>query len=409
MKKIIITLLLILIIPFAFLFLIEKVGGNFRESSDVVVPKFTIGAQQLIDTAFLDVPKDALRDHHVHIVGLDEREGTSVNSKMLSWWNPINHIKTKVYLSGANIKDISKANGQYVERLVSLIGKVKHPGKYHILAFDHYYNKDGSINKEKSEFYTSNEYVFALSQKYPDIFVPVISVHPYRKDALSALQKWAKKGVKWVKWLPNAHGIDASDEQNEAYYRLMKEYNMVLLTHVGEEQAVEAEEDQALGNPLLFRKPLNMGVKVVMAHCASLGEDEDLDNPGTKQPSFKLFMRMMDNPKYEGLLYGELSAMTQFNRLPTPLLTLLKRKDLHHRLLNGSDYPLPSINMIIHTRSLVKYGMITSLERKYLNEIYSYNPMLFDYVVKRIIRHPETQERFPAAVFVGMEHEIRGE
>ena len=142
-----------------------------------------------------------------------------------------------------------------------------------------------------------------------------------------------------------------------------------------------------------------MGVKVVMAHCASLGEDDDLDNPGHKVPSFDLFMRLMDNPKYEGLLYGEISAMTQFNRLPRPMLTLLKRTDLHHRLVNGSDYPLPAINIVIQTKSLVKYGMITAQEREYLNEIYSYNPLLFDYVLKRTIRHPETGIGFDKAVF----------
>lgn len=166
---------------------------------------------------------------------------------------------------------------------------------------------------------------------------------------------------------------------------------MILLTHVGEEQAVEAEEDQKLGNPLLFRRPLDLGVKVVMAHCASLGKDEDLDNGNKKVPSFELFMRLMNEKKYEGLLYGEISATTQFNRLPTPILTLLENPNLHKRLVNGSDYPLPAINVIIQTKSLVKYGMITKQERKHLNEIYQYNPLLFDYVLKRTIHHPKQE------------------
>jgi hypothetical protein len=150
-----------------------------------------------------------------------------------------------------------------------------------------------------------------------------------------------------------------------------------------------------------------MGVKVVMAHCASLGMDKDLDNPGHKKTSFDLFLRMMDNPKYEGLLFGEISAITQFNRIPDPLLTLLKRTDLHHRLINGSDYPLPAINMIIHTRSLVKHKMITQEERKYLNQIYKYNPILFDYVLKRTLKHPQTNNGFAPSVFVSIDNKIR--
>ncbi len=45
--------------------------------------------------------------------------------------------------------------------------------------------------------------------------------------------------------------------------------------------------------------------------------------------------------------------------------------------------------------------MLTPEEREWLNEIYDYNPLLFDYAVKRTIRHPESGNRFPASVFTG--------
>jgi len=50
--------------------------------------------------------------------------------------------------------------------------------------------------------------------------------------------------------------------------------------------------------------------------------------------------------------------------------------------VNGSDYPLPAINIVVHTKKLVKMGFITSKERKILNEIYDYNPLLFDMLLK---------------------------
>ena len=70
------------------------------------------------------------------------------------------------------------------------------------------------------------------------MFAPTISVHPYRPDALQELEKWAKRGARFVKWLPNAQGMNAADERCDDYYRLMKQYGMTLLTHAGEEQAV---------------------------------------------------------------------------------------------------------------------------------------------------------------------------
>ena len=395
--KIKITLAATFIIIFCCSF--SKLGGDFAGQPKEMEKNISDGAKSLIESAYADVDSQNLHDHHVHIVGIDKKVGTEVNPKMLSWFHPLHKIKTQIYLSASGVDNLENANAEYIERLVKLISNNKNHGKFHILAFDHHYNSDGAMNDSKSEFYVSNDYMFGVYEKYPDLFVPVISVHPYRKDALQELEKWAKKGVKWIKWLPNAQGIDASNPRIDEYYKMMKKYDMILLTHVGEEQAVEADEDQKLGNPLLFRRPLDAGVKVVMAHCASLGSDEDLDNGNKKVPSFELFMRLMNEKKYENLLYGEISAMTQFNRLPTPILALLENPNLHKRLVNGSDYPLPAINIIIQTKSLVKYGMITKQERKYLNEIYQYNPLIFDYVLKRTIRHPKTGAKFNKVVF----------
>ena len=235
----------------------------------------------------------------------------------------------------------------------------------------------------------------------PMYFLPVISLHPYRRDAVEELEKWAKAGVKYIKWLPNAMGMDPADRAIEPFYRKMKQHNMILLSHGGEELAVEAEKDQELGNPLRLRKPLDMGIRVIIAHAASLGSCADLDNGGDKKANcFDLFMRLMDEPKYQGLVFGEVSAMLQFNRMPGPFTTLLKRQDLHPRLVNGSDYPLPAINALIRTRSLASDGFITGEERTALNEIYDYNPLLFDFVLKRTMRHPETKQKLAPSVFM---------
>ena len=199
----------------------------------------------------------------------------------------------------------------------------------------------------------------------------MISVHPYRKDALLELRKWAEKGVRLVKWLPNAMGIDPSDEMIDPFYRLMKQHGMVLLSHTGDEQAIEADDLQHLGNPLLLRRPLDMGVRVIMGHSGSLGESIDIESAGKPAVSnFDLFLRLMDDPKYAGSLYGDISALVQFNRFDGPLQTLLKREDLHPRLVNGSDYPLPAVNITIRTNGLRDAGFISDGEREALNEIY---------------------------------------
>jgi uncharacterized protein len=181
----------------------------------------------------------------------------------------------------------------------------------------------------------------------------------------------------------------------------MKQHNMILITHTGEEQAVEAGEYQRFCNPLNLRRPLSFGIRVIAAHCASLGTCIDYEYPQKKKVAcFDLFIRLMDEKQYEGLLFGEISSILQFNRIPSPIVNILKRQDLHHRLINGSDYPIPAINILLRTKDLVKYGLITSEERKKINEIYRYNPLLFDYVLKRTVKLPNSKKKLNASIFI---------
>jgi mannonate dehydratase len=58
------------------------------------------------------------------------------------------------------------------------------------------------------------------------------------------------------------------------------------------------------------------------------------------------------------------------------------------------------MNILIRTQPLVKAGYINSDERDSLNEIYDYNPLLFDFVLKRTIRSPGTNRHLPASLFM---------
>ena len=382
--------------------LIHQIGGAFTRKPDELSSTLSQKASDLIKRAFDDVDPQRLVDHHVHIAGIGAG-GTNafVNAKMRSWSHPFHRLKFKVYASSAGIEDERRGDAQFVDRLASLVSNIAHHGKHRILAFDKHYRRDGTADLEKTEFYVPNEYVFELAERYPQMFLPNISVNPYRTDAIQELEKWAARGARIVKWLPNAMGINPSDPHCDPFYQKMKELGLVLLSHGGEEKAVEAEEDQKLGNPLLLRRPLDHGVKVIVAHCAGLGTNEDLDDKSGKQvENFDLFMRLMDEKRYEGLVFGETSAMTQFNRAGRPLNTILNREDLHDRLVNGSDYPLPAVNMLIRMKPLVRRGYITADEGDSLKEIYQYNPLLFDFTLKRTLKHPETHRRLPSSVFM---------
>ena len=58
------------------------------------------------------------------------------------------------------------------------------------------------------------------------------------------------------------------------------------------------------------------------------------------------------------------------------------------------------MNVLVRTSALQDAGLIGEEKQRALNLIYHYNPLLFDFVLKRTIRHPETGEQLPASMFM---------
>lgn len=381
--------------------LLTRLGGASRRSPHEMRTGLSPAARALVDRAFEDLDPARLLDYHVHVAGNGSGgTGCCVTPQMLSWLHPIKRIQLAVYMKSAGVRHFDRADGEFVAHLATLVRTIERHGRHCLLAFDQHHLENGNVDVERTELYVPNEYVFELHEKHPELFLPVISVHPYRPDALDELDLYGARGARIVKWLPNAMGMDPASPRCDAFYDRLVRWDMALLTHVGVEKAVDSRGLQDVGNPLRLRRPLERGVKVIAAHCGSLGKGKDLDHPGAPdRPNFELFLRMMDEPHYDGLLFGELSAVGQSNRGTGPIGVMLERTDLHPRLVNGSDWPLPAINVLYSTRSYARDGYITADERAALREIYDFNPLLFDLVLKRTLKHPRTGARFPAAVF----------
>ncbi|MEM8884248.1 MAG: amidohydrolase family protein [Planctomycetota bacterium] len=398
-------LLVLLALPVAFLlalpWIVDAIGGAWSRAPQEMPDGLSAETRAVVDAAYHGIDPARLFDYHVHLVGLGAGgTGCFVHPGMRSWWHVTRRVQFVVYKSAAGITDETTADQQYVNRLVDLLRHKPMPGRSLLLAFDRHYDEDGSVRLDNTEMHTPNIYAEQIAGEHADLFAVGCSVHPYRPDALEELERCAQQGARIVKWLPNAMGMNPADPRCDPFYAVMKKHGMALLTHAGEEKAVDSAEDQKLGNPLLLRRPLDAGVRVIVAHCASLAENPDLD---TKEqtalvPNFDLFLRLMDDPRYKDLVFGEISATTQRNRMKGPLRTLLTRTDLHDRLVNGSDYPLPAVNVLIHVGMLVDEGLLQEHQAVALREIYDVNPIAFDFVLKRSLRGPGG-ERFPASMF----------
>ena len=127
------------------------------------------------------------------------------------------------------------------------------------------------------------------------------------------------------------------------------------------------------------------------------------------RPAVAHFRRLMGTPAYGGQLWGEISAMTVLSRIGSALPRLLRRTDLHHRLIHGSDYPIPAINPLINTWQILAADLIDREDRAPLAELWDESPLLFEFVLKRCLRlGDDRQARFPASVFQPPAHLFPG-
>ena len=358
-------------------------------------------AQALVDSAFAPFQGDTLVDHHVHILGLgNTSSGIEVHPDTRSYLHPFKLTRFNYFMDAGSVTNEALADEQYMQYLLAQIGKI--PGEFRVnsLALDHFYKENGEQDPDNYEIYVPNEYVVRLGQNHPDKIVPVISIHPYRLDAVAELKKWANQGIRVVKWLPNAQGIDPSSPLCDPFYAAMKRLDMVLLSHAGTELALDSQGRQHLGNPLLLRRALDAQVKVIVCHCATSGTSQDLDESHLPEvDNFSLFMRLFDDPVYEGLLFADISGMTLVNQVGNSLKGILARQDLHPRLLYGSDYPLPAVDILNQNYALGLLGYLDEEIIAALDEIQEINPLLYSFVLMRSLKHPDSGAKFSKDLF----------
>jgi len=363
-------------------------------------------------------------DAHAHIAGVgDSSSGIFTTPEMESFWHPIQYAQHKFYLN-AGCTQKGKVDHSYVERLRHLAeelngvangivihatqnasadenadNKSRPQARLMLFAFEQAHDEAGKPLPERTAFHVPNVYAQEVAQKYPQYFEWVCSIHPYRPDAVAALELAVLKGARAVKWLPSAMGIDPASSKCDAFYSGLARLNVPLICHTGEENAVDGMGFHDANNPLKMRRAMDAGVRVIIAHCASIGDDIDLDKGvhGPRVPSFDLFARLMEDAHYKQHLFADIAAITQRNRSIETLRSIIEHQDWHGRLLNGSDYPLPGVLPLFTTSKLAKAGMLDKAAVPLLDEMQLYNPLLFDFVLKRQL-HSGTQ-KLPVNIF----------
>jgi len=225
----------------------------------------------------------------------------------------------------------------YVSRLADFV-KESSADQILLLAQEEVYHEDGT-KRDFGSFHVPNDYLFEVSSGNP-AFLPAVSIHPARKDALEELDRCLAKGARALKLLPNCLDVDCSRPAYDPFWEKMAEAGLPMLAHTGGEMTVPVA-NKLYQDPRYLERPLEIGVKIIAAHAASNSSlwDEDY---------FDVLVEMM---RRHPNLYADSSALNTPVR--SSAFAKILRCDLADRFVHGSDFPVPVGTWYARARGLV--------------------------------------------------------
>lgn len=267
-------------------------------------------------------------DAHVHLVG-DGSAGSGCWFSMPTLWKKTlaRLMVEGIGLDGSVLK--TGLDEAYVGELRRQVDDSELDAVV-LLAQDWPHDERGEARKERASFYVPNEYLWRVCEESEGRFVPAVSIHPYRRDALAELEKWISRGVRVLKLLPNCHNVDGNAKRTREFWEMMAAGKMIFLAHTGGEYTVPVW-NRAYESPEVLRQPLECGVTCIAAHAAS----SSLPIFGKNfTPLLREMMREYPH------LYADHSAMATLNRCDS-VRELLEDELALERVIHGSDFPVP--------------------------------------------------------------------
>ncbi len=232
----------------------------------------------------------------------------------------------------------------YTDGLMQNIRTSKHLSKTVLFGVDARVDERGKTLHKDITVCANNEDMLALYHDNQDIIIPFFSINPLRPDALDLIDRYTELGFKGAKFLQNYWGVDTREERFIPYFEKLKEKNLPLIVHIGSESSVHSFK--ACESIEMLHQPLEIGVNTICAHMAlsytPLGILKALSqNPKHFSKEYHTLLEMLT---YHDNLYADISAILTPVRAKV-LRHLSKEKSIHHKLLFGTDFPVPFTTM----------------------------------------------------------------
>jgi uncharacterized protein len=303
-------------------------------------------------------------DMHVHIVG-DGSSGSGCSLRSSFWRWPMSALMA--HRAGMPLSVLrSNLDRLYVEKLLQWV-RSSSLDAIVILAQERVYDDQARPVERYTTAYVPNAYVLELARKHTE-FLPAVSIHPARADAMEELEKCLTEGAVMMKCLPVHQNIDCRDRRYTRFWERMAEAGLPLLAHTGGENTLPVVRPD-LRDPRILEWPLQCGVTVIAGHCAT--------KSGLRDPQyFDVFAEMTRRyPK----LYGDNSALTYPIR--GSVVPRCLQSPLVERMVHGSDYPVPVFGHYSWIKGYVDWQCFRKWEKQP-------NALERDYQLKRAMGFP---------------------
>ena len=284
-------------------------------------------------------------DCHVHFVG-NGRSGSGCWLRLgATWWQKpmAAYMLRHIGLRGMSF-DAPDFDERYTAHLLRLVRESSVQSVV-LLAQEEVYGSDGRKMEGTGSFHVPNDVVLGLAREHPE-FLPAVSIHPARPDALAELDRCIAGDAVMLKLLPNCHNVDCNDPRYRRFWERMAKNRLPLLAHTGGEHTVQVI-NAAYSDPRVLTLPLECGVTVIAAHAATKS------GPGDPEYFHILAEMLAKWPK----LYADTSAWhvplrgRHANRCVGRDAGLLGE-----RLLHGSDFPVPCSGLWAALRGFIPFA-----------------------------------------------------
>ena len=267
-------------------------------------------------------------DCHVHVVG----NGTGGTG---CWYRPrgVTRFGAPLMLRAIGLPRSALTgdlDGLYAQQLLRFVRESSLDAAV-VLAQDEPYRENGDVIPDVGSFYVPNDFVLRLAREHPE-FLPAISIHPARRDALDELERCLAGGAVMLKCLPNCQNIDWNNPRYTRFLERLAGSGLILLAHTGSERTLPVL-DAKLASPRVLTRALEIGVTCIAAHS---GTGMMLIDPDY----FDVFVEMTRRfPR----LYGDNSALAccNFRARPSAIRRMVGDPEIAARILHGSDVPVP--------------------------------------------------------------------